>query len=81
MVTISKPTVGMGAGFPSMLGTKFYGWASVNGKRIGTVWKKYKGGYYCNEDFDSNRHSRKNRPRQFRGQTLAELKNNIDSRF
>lgn len=61
---------------------KWHGFAYVDGKRLGTVWRfKDDGRYVCNEDFDSRKHSRENRPMQFRGQTLAALKSDIAARF
>ena len=61
---------------------KWHGFAFVDGKRLGTVWRfKDDGRYVCNEDLDSRRHSRENRPMQFKGRTLAELKLDIANKL
>jgi len=76
-VTIKKTTdynpFGYGEG-------KWHGFAYVDSKRIGTVWR-FRDRYICNEDFDSRKHSRENRPMQFKGRTLADLKADIAARF
>lgn len=56
----------------------FYGYLFVNYQRVGTVWKFKDGHYVCNEDFNSHKHNLDNRPRQFKGNTLRELKDNIN---
>lgn len=60
--------------------SKFYGWFSVNGKREGTVWR-FPDRYVANEDFDCKRHSKDNRPKQFKGANLKELASVIETEF
>lgn len=53
----------------------FHSYLYVDGKRVGTVWKdKGDGRYVANEDFDTCRHDRANRPRQAVARTLGELR-------
>lgn len=51
---------------------KFYGWFSLNGKRAGIVWRMSEV-YVTNEDFDRKRHSKDNRPKQFKAANLKDL--------
>ena len=85
MVTVKKESRSLVSEIPGTSNHKFHGYAFVDNKRIGTVWKVNtycsEHVYVCNEDFDGNRHSKENRPRQFKGRTLADLKKDIDSRF
>lgn len=59
---------------------KFYGWFSLNGKRAGTVWRMSEV-YVANEDFDRKRHSKDNRPKQFKAANLKELARVIENGF
>jgi len=58
---------------------KFYGYAFVNHKRMGTVWKNKSDGHYVfNEDFDIDS---TRRSYQATGRTLAILKDNIKALY
>lgn len=60
---------------------KFYGWVFVDGKRVGTVWVFNDGRYAMNEDFNSRKHSRENRPIQLIANSISGLKNRIREEF
>ena len=62
---------------PGRGSSEFYGYAFVDGKRVGTVWKFRDGHYVMNEDFDTLRHSREKRPKQFSARRLADLKRQL----
>lgn len=62
---------------PGRGNAEFYGYLYVNYKRVGIVWKFNDGSYLCNEDFNSRKHNLEKRPRQFKGNTLCDLKDNI----
>ena len=54
----------------------WYGWAFADGKRIGVIWHP-KGEYRFVEDFDRRKHSRENRPRSIRANSIRELKTKL----
>lgn len=54
---------------------EFYGYAYVDGRRVGIVWKptSREGNYLMVEDI-GHHHNRAKRPKQFSGKRLSELK-------
>lgn len=62
---------------PGCGSSEFYGYAYVDNKRVGTVWKFRDGHYVMNEDFNNLWHSREKRPKQFSARRLSELKRQL----
>ena len=60
---------------PGRGNSEFYGYAYVNGRRVGIVWKPTSrdGNYVMNEDI-GHHHTREKRPKQFSGKRLSELR-------
>ena len=65
------------APMPGRGSSEFYGYAFVDGKRVGTVWRFDDGHYVMNEDFSSLWHSRDKRPKQFSARRLSDLKRQL----
>ena len=62
---------------PGRGNSQFYGYAFVDNKRVGTVWKFNDGHYVMNEDFNQLWHSREKRPKQFSARRLSDLKRQL----
>lgn len=58
---------------PGRGNSEFYGYAYVNGRRVGIVWRFNDGHYVMNEDI-GHHHTREKRPMQFSSKRLSELK-------
>lgn len=53
---------------------RFYGYCTIDGKRIGTVWRFNDGAYVMNEDFNSRVHTKDNRPKQYKATNIGALR-------
>ena len=62
---------------PGKSNAKFYSYCMIDGKRFGTVWKFNDGNYVLNEDFDTRKHDKDNRPIQIVAPTLNALRERI----
>ena len=59
----------------------FYGYATIDGKRMGNIAKFNDGGYAYGQDFDKRVHSRENRPFRASAKTLRELKAKLTEHY
>lgn len=81
IVKLVKFSGSLSGSLPGSGNCSFYGYATVDGKRMGNVTKFNDGGYSYGQDFDKRIHSRENRPFRASAKTLKELKEKLSAYY